>query len=109
MTASSDLRQLTERLREFAEARDWGRFHNPKDLALSVSIEAAELLELFQWKDNAEVASLVDDESGREALASELADVLIYLVRLADVTGIDLLEAATRKMNSNEKRFPRLQ
>lgn len=101
-----DLLLLRDRLRSFAEARDWGRFHNPKDLAVSVAIEAAELLEIFQWKDAAEVNLLAGSTDGNSALADELADVLIYLVRLADVVGVDLFTAANVKIDRNEVRFP---
>jgi len=106
MSASPSFEELTVRLRAFAEARDWGRFHTPKDLAMSVSIEAAELLEVFQWKDAAEIDELVRSEAGRAALADEVADVLIYLLRLADVVGIDPAAAAAAKIERNEERFP---
>jgi NTP pyrophosphatase (non-canonical NTP hydrolase) len=106
VSGSPGFEELTLRLRAFAEARDWGRFHTPKDLAMSVSIEAAELLEVFQWKDAAEIDALVASEAGRAALADELADVLIYLLRLADVVGIDLPAAALAKIERNEERFP---
>ncbi len=106
MIGSPSFEELTIRLRAFAEARDWGRFHTPKDLAMSVSIEAAELLEVFQWKDSEEIDELVRSETDRAALADEVADVLIYLLRLADVVGIDPAAAAAAKIERNEERFP---
>ena len=98
--------QLQERLREFAAARNWERFHNPKDLALSVSIEAAKLLEVFQWKSVEEIEANLRGPEGRSALEDELADVFIYLLRLADVTGVNLAEATDDKISRNEARFP---
>lgn len=106
MSDTADLDALRLRLREFARARKWEVFHRPKDLAMSVAIEAAELLEVFQWKGDDEVEHLLATDAGRQALADELADVLIYLVRLADVTGIDLGGAALEKIERNETRFP---
>jgi NTP pyrophosphatase (non-canonical NTP hydrolase) len=93
---------LAERLKRFRDERDWARFHTPKDLAISISVEAAELLELFQWKPADE--SL--DEQGKEAAASEVADIFLYLVMFSERLGIDLLEAARRKLEANEARFP---
>lgn len=93
---------LTERLRKFGADRDWDQFHRPKDLAISVSIEAAELLELFQWQ--AEDHPI--DEDMKANVANEAADVLMYLVLLCDKTGIDLVSAAHAKIDRNEERFP---
>lgn len=101
-----DLAELTAALRTFAEERDWEKFHTPKNLAVSVAIEAAELLELVQWKTDEELASFLQTDEGRAALSDELADVLIYLVRLADVTGVDLRVAADEKIGRNHGRFP---
>ena len=103
---SDSLTALRSRLRDFATARNWEQFHNPKDLAVSVAIEASELLEVFQWKNNDDVYGLLSTQPGRASLADELADVLIYLVRLADVAGIDLGRAAVDKVDRNETRFP---
>ena len=93
---------LRERLKRFGADRDWEKFHKPKDLAVSVSIEAAELLELFQWlPDDNEI-----DEDMRANIANEAADVLMYLVLLCDKSGIDLLAATNAKIDRNEERFP---
>ena len=97
---------LTQALRDFACARDWAQFHTPKDLALSVSIESAELLEVFQWKSDDEIASLAVDPDFTAAASDEIADVLIYLVLLAGELGIYPLAAAMRKISTNETRFP---
>ncbi len=98
--------ELQSRLRDFAKAREWEQFHNPKDLAISIAIESAEVLEVFQWKSPNDITELLATHDGQAALADELADVLIYLLRLADVTGIDLATAAADKIKRNETRFP---
>lgn len=102
-----DLTDLAATLRTFAEERDWEKFHTPKNLAVSVSIEAAELLELVQWRTEDEFVEFLGTEDGRFALEDELADVLIYLIRLADVTGVDLRVATEAKIARNRNRFPR--
>lgn len=99
-----DLEALTLRLRRFAEERDWEQFHSPKNLAMALSVEVAELAEIFQWLS--EEQSLALDPGRRRRAEEELADVLVYLVRLADRLGVDLLEAAARKMADNERKYP---
>jgi len=101
-----DLRVLTRRLRAFAEAREWEQFHAPKNLAMSVAIEAAELMEPMQWLTAEEAEALKDDPAMREELGREIADVAIYLLRLADVLGIDIGSAIARKIEENGERFP---
>ncbi|MDE4142664.1 nucleotide pyrophosphohydrolase [Phaeobacter gallaeciensis] len=96
------MKTLEERLRKFRDTRDWDKFHNPKDLAVSISVEAAELLEVFQWRSE---GAPIDDEV-KKALESEVADVFSYLILLCDKTGIDLIEATHEKIDRNEKRFP---
>lgn len=98
------LAQLREHLRQFAAERDWEQFHNPKNLAASVAIEAAEILEHFQWLTPEQSAAL--SQSERAAVAHEIADVLLYLVRLADVLGIDPVEAAYEKLLINARKYP---
>lgn len=100
----SDLQATIERIRAFRDARDWMQFHNPKNLAGSIVIEAAELLEHFQWKTPEESENL--DAAKREAIAHEMADVAVYLLELADNLGIDLLQAIDRKMTVNEAKYP---
>jgi dCTP diphosphatase len=99
-----DLDALRERLRSFAAARDWERFHSPKNLASALIVEAAELLEHFQWLT--EDASRALPPSVKAEVATELADVLLYLVRLADTLDIDLHAAATAKIAANELKYP---
>jgi NTP pyrophosphatase (non-canonical NTP hydrolase) len=91
-------------LRAFAEARDWDQFHTPKNLAAAMSVEASEVLEHFQWLTDEQSASLSAEK--KEAVAMELADVFLYLVRLSDRLGVDLLQAAQRKMAINAKNYP---
>lgn len=95
---------LRAQQRRFAEARDWQQFHTPKNLAMALSVEAAELLECFQWLTPEQSAQLAGRE--RHAVEEEVADVLLYLLRLSDVLGIDLLRAAQRKMAVNARKYP---
>ncbi len=100
------LDSLQLRLRSFAEARDWMQFHTPKNVAMALVVEASELLEIFQWLTPQE-SELVMRERGDD-VRDELADVLIYLVRIADILDVDLLAAALEKLERNEHRFPPL-
>ena len=102
--ALESLEALKTRVRAFAQARDWEQFHSPKNLAMALIAEAAELVEHFQWLTEAQSYAL--DKDKREQVALELADIFIYLVRLADRLDIGLLEAAERKIALNELRYP---
>jgi dCTP diphosphatase len=99
-----DLELIQRRIRDFRDQRDWMQFHNPKNLAISVVLEATELLEHFQWKtaEESEAHAL----SAREEIADEVADVAIYLVELADNLGIDLEQAIIKKLNKNATKYP---
>ena len=98
------LDDLRDRLRAFAAARDWDQFHSPKNLAMALIAEAAELVEHFQWLTEKESGTLPPEKMA--AVADELADVLLYLVRIADKLGIDLLAAAAAKLHRNEIKYP---
>jgi NTP pyrophosphatase (non-canonical NTP hydrolase) len=98
------LDDLRERLRVFAAERNWEQFHTPKNLAMSVAIEAAEIMEHFQWLTPEQGANL--DGVVKREVAHEIADVLLYLVRLADVMGIDMLAAAREKIELNAVKYP---
>jgi len=98
------IRDLTTRINAFRDARDWKQFHNPKDMAVSISIESAELLEQFQWKNAEECEAHVQDN--REAVADELADVAIYLFELADLLQMDLGQEMLRKLDKNAAKYP---
>jgi dCTP diphosphatase len=102
--AMRDLAEFRERLRAFVAERDWERFHSPKNLAMALSVEASELVELFQWLTGEESASL--DAEQRRRAAEELADILWFLVRIADRLDIDLLAAAETKFAQNERKYP---
>jgi len=104
MNHDDSLRQIRDALRAFATERDWERFHTPKNLAMALAGEAGEVIEHFQWLSAEESAAL--PEAGRAEVALELADVLLYLVRLADVMQIDLADAARRKLAINAERYP---
>ena len=102
----SSLSKLSERVVEFRDARNWGQFHSLKNLIVSLNIEASELLELVQWKDDATVERDEADDTFRQHVSEEAADVLIYLLLIADRGGFDLLEAAHRKIEHNEEKYP---
>ena len=98
------LRQLQARLREFADARDWAQFHSPKNLAMALAVEAAELVEEFQWLTEEQSRSL--EAAQLERVRLELADVLVYLARLADRLDVDLWRAVDDKIAINERKYP---
>jgi NTP pyrophosphatase (non-canonical NTP hydrolase) len=100
------LDDLTRRVDAFAAARDWHRFHSPKNLASALIVEAGELLEHFQWLTEAQSQSL--DDARKAEVADEMADVLLYLVQMSNVMKVDLIAAAQRKIERNETRFPPL-
>lgn len=101
---SEALRALQHRVAAFAAARDWEPFHSPKNLAMALSVEAAELVEEFQWLTEEQSRAL--DAERRERVRLELADVFIYLLRIADKLGVDLVAAANDKIVLNEKKYP---
>ena len=98
------LQDLRDALRQFAAARDWDQFHSAKNLAIALSVEAAELLEHFQWLPDAEAAAIPPEK--RAKVREELADVLLYLIRLADKLDVDLAVAAAEKLKINATRYP---
>ena len=100
----TDFQTLTQALREFANARNWAQFHSPKNLACALSVEAAELLEHFQWLSEAQSREL--DAPQKAEVAAEAADVLLYLLQLCDKLNIDLVEAARLKMIVNGEKYP---
>ena len=100
----TDIEELQRRLQAFADERDWNPFHSPKNLAMALVVEAGELAEHFQWLTREESFGLSADKL--ERVGEELADVFVYLVRLADVLGIDLPAAVDRKIELNEKKYP---
>jgi NTP pyrophosphatase (non-canonical NTP hydrolase) len=101
---SDPLHELREALRTFAAERDWDQFHSPRNLAAALAVEAAELLEPFQWLTDEQSRAL--PPQARAAVEEELADVLLYLVRLADKLDVDLLAAARAKIQRNAEKYP---
>src|SRR5262245_63637849 len=101
---SDSLRELSQQLERFARERDWQQFHSPKNLASALVVEAGELLEHFQWLTEEQSRGLPPDQ--REAVSTELADVLLYLVQLANALGIDPVEAARAKLVVNATKYP---
>jgi dCTP diphosphatase len=101
-----DIATIQQDLRTFAEEREWNRFHSPKNLASALVVEAAELLENFQWKTEEESRRLAEQPEDFAAVREEIADVLIYLLRLADQFGIDLEAAVRDKMRKNAEKYP---
>ena len=107
--AVSDIADLTRRMRHFTEARDWAQFHDPKSLTLALVGEVGEvgeLAELLQWIPHEDQDTVVREQPLHDRLAEEMSDGLLYLLRLADVVGVDLAEAAAAKLRANEERFP---
>ncbi|WP_017911293.1 nucleotide pyrophosphohydrolase [Xanthomonas sp. SHU 166] len=98
------LHDLQAAQRAFADARDWGQFHSPRNLTAALSVEAAELLEHFQWLDDAQSRQLSAEK--KQQVGSEIADVLLYLVQLCDKLEIDPIDAAQRKMLANAAKYP---
>jgi dCTP diphosphatase len=101
-----DVTSLTAELQAFSAERDWDQFHTPKNLAIALAVEAAELLEPFQWLTPEQATQVTADPDRSAQIAEELADVLIYLVRLADILGIDLNQAVAAKLADNARKYP---
>ncbi len=100
----SEIKKLTDLVVAFRDARDWKQFHNPKDLSISLSLEASEVLEHFQWKNKDEIHEYV--KTHRDKIGDELADVLYWVLLLSHETGIDLIAAFERKMKENDEKYP---
>ena len=103
-SSADSLTELTAAVCKFAEQRDWDQFHSPKNLSMALIVEAAELVEHFQWLSRQESDKLNKEQ--QEAVSMEMADVLIYLVRMAERLDIDLLEAAQKKLKINAQKYP---
>ncbi len=101
-----DIKSVQNKLREFAEEREWGQFHSPKNLATALAVEAAELLEPFQWLKEEESHRLAESPADYAQVEEEIADVMIYLLRLADVLGVNLELAVENKIRRNGEKYP---
>jgi dCTP diphosphatase len=104
--SADPIEDLQRSIREFARERDWEQFHTPKNLSMALSGEVGELVEIFQWLTPEEAAAVMESARAGD-VEDELADVLIYLLRLADVLDIDLIAASRSKLRHNEQRYPR--
>lgn len=103
---SKEYDDLMDKIKKFVQDRDWDQFHYPKDLAISLNLEAAELLECFQWKNNEEVEKMLENKKEKEHIEEEIADVAIYLMQLAHSLDIDLKKAIEDKIIKNTKKYP---
>lgn len=103
---SKEYDDLMDKIKKFVQDRDWDQFHYPKDLAISLNLEAAELLECFQWKNNEEVEKMLENKKEKEHIEEEIADVAIYLMQLAHSLDIDLKKAIEDKIIKNAKKYP---
>jgi NTP pyrophosphatase (non-canonical NTP hydrolase) len=102
----TDLETLTRAVLAFRDERDWRQFHSLRNLIVSLNLEAGELLELTQWKGDGEIEALPADPAAREALSDECADILLYLLLIADKAGIDLAAATREKLEKNARKYP---
>lgn len=100
----NELEELRVRIRDFASERDWDRFHSPKNLSMALIVEAGELVEHFQWIKQSESFELPPEKL--DAVEQELADIFVYLIRIADQLGIELIGAAKKKIQSNNAKYP---
>ena len=105
-SSESSVAALTSLVRAFAASRDWQQFHSVRNLVLALVGETGELAAEFQWISDDDIVNALQDSGKRESVGSEIADVFTYLLRLADITGIDLAEELTKKLAINEERYP---
>lgn len=106
MDDKTTIEELKKLVVKFRDERDWKKYHKPKDLAESISIEAAELLEKFQWKSDEEINEMLKDKEKVDKVSDELADIIDYCLSFSDVTKIDISEALKRKIEENKKKYP---
>jgi len=106
MDDDTTILKLKKQVTEFRDARDWLRYDTPRSLAISISVEAAELLEHFQWKNDEQMREVLMDRARKSEISDELADVLIYCLGFSDVLGIDISEAVELKLKKNGERYP---
>lgn len=100
----SEIRQIIEKIKKFRDERDWMQFHDPKNMAVSLILEASELLEHFQWKTIEEVEKYA--RQNKDEIKDEIADISLYLFELADNIGVDLIDAMNQKLKKNEEKYP---
>jgi NTP pyrophosphatase (non-canonical NTP hydrolase) len=106
MSSNDDFNLISERIAEFCRKRDWEKFHTPKNLSMALAVEAAELMEIFQWFTPEESAEENLSNEARQKIAEEIADVVIYAIRMAQMTNVDLLQAVSDKIEKNKLKYP---
>ncbi len=102
-----EIEKISTYLANFAKQRNWDQFHTPKNLSMALSVEVAELVEIFQWLTEEQSVQIIHDEKEMALIKEEIADILIYLIRLADKLEIDLEQAVVEKISLNEKKYPK--
>ena len=103
--SETSLQELKERIKAFSVERDWEQFHTPKNLSMALSVEASELLEIFQWQKAEEYKNATEEQ--REMIKDEIADIFYYLVRISDKLDINIEEALLKKMKKNREKYPK--
>ena len=103
---TTNIIDIKTRILNFIEERDWTKYHNPKDIAISISIEASELLELFQWTKEQDVKEITSNPQKRQKIADELADIIIYCLSLSNAIDIDVSQAISEKIDKNSAKYP---
>lgn len=106
MDSTTNIAKLKKLMEDFVQERDWEQFHNPKDLSISLAIEAAELMEIFQWKENKPPSEVKKEAKTMEKIREELADVIIYSLAIANRLDIDVASAVQEKIEKNKKKYP---
>ncbi|MEN6385926.1 MAG: nucleotide pyrophosphohydrolase [Phycisphaerales bacterium] len=102
----NEIKKITDMIKKFRDERDWKQFHDPRNMAISIVLEASELLEHFQWKSKEEIEQYVKNKKNRGEIQDEIADIAAYLFELADNMDIDLMAAVKRKLAKNRKKYP---
>lgn len=106
MDSTTNVAELKKLMEDFVQEREWEQFHNPKDLSISLAIEAAELMEIFQWKEHKPPSEIKKDEKMMDKIREELADVILYSLAIANRLDIDVASAVEQKMERNKKKYP---
>lgn len=106
MDKNTNIEELKNKVKEFCEERDWNQFHNPKELAIGISTEANELLQLFRFKNEGQMKEMFQDESKKQKIIDEIADVVYFTLRFAEMNNIDLTTALYNKIEKNNNKYP---
>ena len=101
-----DIKKIQNKLKDFAKKRDWEKFHNLKNLAISINIESSELLEIFQWADKEEIEEKIYNKDLKRRISDEVADVMLYLIRFSEIAKLDLEEICLKKIQKNSRKYP---